>query len=308
MHKKNSNQKHILITGASGQLGYELQETVPNNYTLFACDADVLDITNLSQARKIIEQQKPAIIINAAAYTAVDKAEEEVDLAWQVNHIGAENLAKISHENKIQLVQISTDFIFDGKQSQPYLADDYQSQPESVYGQSKLAGEKSVLRYAPDNHLIIRTAWLYSAHGNNFVKSMLNFMQSRESLGIVADQIGTPTWAKTLANTTWQLIKQLLITDKSRTKNNTKNNMIYHCSDNGIASWYDFAIAIQSLALQQGLLNKKIPIKAIRTQDYPTAASRPQYSVMDKTQTELTLDKQLPHWQTSLAKMLMELG
>jgi len=304
MSKKQSAQKHILITGASGQLGYELQGTVPDNYTIFACDADVLDITNLSQAYNIIKQKNPDIIINAAAYTAVDKAEEEVDVAWKVNHIGAKNLAEIAAEKNIQLVQISTDFIFDGQQSQPYLAEDYQSEPHSVYGQSKLAGEKSVLHYAPDNHLIIRTAWLYSAHGNNFVKSMLSLMQSRESLSIVADQVGTPTWAKTLAETIWQLIQQQLISPK----NSPKNNTIYHCSDNGVASWYDFAIAIQSLALQQGLLNKKIPIKAIRTQDYPTAASRPQYSVMDKTQTELTLDKQFPHWQTSLIKMLMELG
>ena len=295
MSKKNQSQKNILITGASGQLGYELQHTAPDQYRLFACDADVLDIRNFAQAHDIIQQYGIDIIINAAAYTAVDKAEEESDLAWQVNHIGAENLAKIASEYALKLVQISTDFIFDGNNSSPYLAEDYHSEPRSIYGRSKLAGEKSVLRYAPHNHLIIRTAWLYSSHGNNFVKSMLNLMQTRNELGIVADQIGSPTWANTLADTTWQLITQ-------------HTTGIYHCADNGVASWYDFAVAIQNLALQYGLLDKRIPINAIRTQDYPTAATRPQYSVMDKTQTELILDKPLPHWQTSLSKMLMELG
>jgi dTDP-4-dehydrorhamnose reductase len=287
------NNKKVLITGASGQLGYELQCSIPSHYSIFACDSDVLDITNTQQIQNIIELQQPDIIINSAAYTAVDKAENEVDLAWEINHRGAENLAKIATKQGIQLVQISTDFIFDGQQSSPYLAKPYLSKPLSVYGQSKLAGEQAVLKYAP-NSLLIRTAWLYSSHGNNFVKSMLNLMKTRESLGIISDQIGTPTWTNTLAVTIWQLL------EKDRTG-------IYHCSDNGVASWYDFAVAIQTLALQHGLLSQKIPIKAIQTQDYPTLAVRPTYSLMDKTKTESSLGITLPHWQTSLNKMLQSM-
>ncbi len=287
------NNKKILITGASGQLGYELQCSIPSDYRVFACDAEVLDITHTQKIQKIIDAQQPDIIINAAAYTAVDKAEMEADLAWKVNHMGAKNLAKVATQHSIQLVQISTDFVFDGRQSSPYLAEPYLSKPLSVYGQSKLAGEQAVLEYAP-NSLLIRTAWLYSSHGNNFVKSMLNFMQTRESLGIISDQIGTPTWANTLAVTIWQLLEK-------------GSTGIYHCSDNGVASWYDFAIAIQTLALQHGLLKQNIPIKAIQTRDYPTPAVRPAYSLMDKTKTESSLGITLPHWQTSLSKMLQSI-
>ena len=286
--------KKILITGASGQLGYELQRTVPESYTLVPTDVKDLDICDLAQAKQYISELQPDVIINAAAYTAVDKAEDDVDLAWRVNQLGAENLAKISAEKNITLIQISTDFIFDGKQSSPYLEEDYTKASASVYGNSKLAGEKAVLSFAPQNSLIIRTSWLYSAHGNNFVKSMLQLMKDRDALGIVADQIGTPTWAKTLATSIWQLEA-------------TDAKGIYHCSDNGVASWYDFSIAIQKLAVAQSLLNKEIPIKAIRTEDYPTPATRPQYSVMDKTKTETAIGETLPHWQESLDNMLKEL-
>ncbi len=287
--------KNVLITGASGQLGYELQRTVPSDYKVIACDVSELDICNLKQVEQVVSEYQPHIIINAAAYTAVDKAEEDADSAWQVNQHGAENLAKIASQNNCLLVQISTDFIFDGKQSSPYLAEDYHLESSSVYGKSKLAGEKSVLASAPDNSLIIRTSWLYSAHGNNFVKSMLKLMQNRDSLGIVADQVGTPTWAKTLADTIWRLVSL----DKKG---------IYHCSDNGVASWYDFAVAIQEQAIQQKILTKAIPIQAIRTEDYPTPAARPAYSVMDKTKTEAELAITLPHWQKSLENMLKELA
>jgi len=286
--------KKILITGASGQLGYELQKTAPNNYELLGTDVKTLDICNLEQSTDYIDKHKPDVIINAAAYTAVDQAETDIDLAWQVNHLAVENLAKISAKNKIQLIQISTDFVFDGKQSTPYLEEDYLAESASTYGKSKLAGEKAVLSFAPDNSLIIRTSWLYSAHGNNFVKSMLRLMQERDSLGIVADQIGSPTWANTLAKTIWKL-------------ENLNTTGIYHCSDNGVASWYDFSVAIQKQAIKQGILSKEIPIKAIRTADYPTPAIRPMYSVMDKTKTEKALGETLPHWQHSLDAMLEEL-
>lgn len=287
-------EKKILITGASGQLGYELQRTAPNNYQLIPTDVSQLDICDLEKSKRFITAQQPDIIINAAAYTAVDKAEKDVDLAWQVNHLGAENLAKISAEHNITLIQISTDFIFDGKQSHPYLEETYSQPSASVYGNSKLAGEQSVLSFASQNSLIIRTSWLYSSHGNNFVKSMLELMKNRDKLGIVSDQIGSPTWAKTLAKSIWSLEAK-----------NAKG--IFHCSDNGVASWYDFSVAIQKAAIAQGLLDKEIPIKPIRTEDYPTPATRPQYSVMDKTKIEATINETLPHWQHSLDNMLKEL-
>jgi dTDP-4-dehydrorhamnose reductase len=298
MQHTPSLTKQVFITGAAGQLGYELQRFIPTGYTVMALDVDHLDITHIDAVELFFSQHPADIIINAAAYTAVDKAESDSQLAWQVNHIGAENLAKVAKKYAIQLIQISTDFIFNGQQSHPYLETEYVSTSESVYGKSKHAGEQAVLQYAPQHSLIIRTSWLYSAHGHNFVKSMLNLMQSRDTLGIVADQIGTPTWANTLATVIWQLI----------TTPTPASQQIYHCADNGVASWYDFAMAIQQLAKQQGLLDNVIPIKAIRTQDYPTPAARPHYSVMDKTQTESHLGITLPHWQRSLAHMLKELN
>ena len=290
----SQKQKKVLITGSSGQLGYELQQTVPSYCELILCDVDTLDISKLKQVEHSIDQYQPDIIINAAAYTAVDKAEDDIDLAWKVNHLGAENLAKVAAKKQLKLIHISTDFIFDGRQSTPYLEEDYLADPISVYGQSKLAGEKSVLNFAPNNSLIIRTAWVYSAHGNNFVKSMLRLMQTQSSLGIVADQVGSPTWAKNLAKTIWSL-------------ENLDAKGLYHCTDNGVASWYDFAINIQNRAIKLGLLDKMIPIRAIRTKDYPLPAARPPYSVMDKTKTEAMINKSLPHWQSSLENMLKEL-
>lgn len=290
----SQKQKKVLITGASGQLGYELQQTVPGYCKLILCDVDTLDICKLDQVERSIDQHQPDIIINAAAYTAVDKAEENVELAWGVNHLGAENLAKISAQKQLKLIHISTDFIFDGLQSTPYLEEKYLADSSSIYGQSKLAGEESVLTFAPNNSLIIRTAWVYSIHGSNFVKSMLRLMQTQQSLGIVADQIGSPTWAKTLAKTIWDL-------ESLHAKG------IYHCTDNGVASWYDFAVNIQNIAIKLGLLDQVIPLRAIRTKDYPLPAARPAYSVMDKNKTEAMTNKTLPHWQSSLENMLKEL-
>ncbi len=286
--------KKILITGASGQLGYELQRSVPTNYQLICTDVDRLDICQSEQVEQFVAEYQPDVIINAAAYTAVDKAESEDKLAWKINEQGAKNLAITASEHQAQIIQISTDFVFDGKQSSPYLEEDYTGESSSVYGKSKHAGEKAVVSFAPNNSLIIRTAWLYSAHGNNFVKSMLKLMQERDSLGIVVDQIGTPTWANTLAQVIWKLEAK-------------QQSGFFHCSDNGVASWYDFAVVVQQQALQKGLLNTQIPIKAIRTQDYPTPAQRPAYSVMDKRKTEQAIGETLPHWQKSLDKMLDEL-
>jgi dTDP-4-dehydrorhamnose reductase len=287
------NQKNILLTGANGQLGYELQRSKPNAYNIFACDVEQLDITELKNVRDYITANNIDLIINAAAYTAVDKAESDKDLAYKVNETGAQHLATVAKETSIPLIHVSTDFVFSGQQGSPYTTED-EATPDSVYGASKLAGEQQIINTMPDNYLIVRTSWLYSAHGNNFVKTMLRLMQEKSQLGIVADQTGTPTWAKTLADTIWALEAK-------------QAQGIYHCSDNGVASWYDFAVAIQQHAMNEGLLHKKIPVKPIQTSDYPTPAKRPAYSVMDKSKTETTLGYSLPHWQESLINMLKEL-
>ena len=283
----------ILLTGSDGQLGHELQCSLPEKYSLIAVDREQLDITNSQQVMDFFAQNTPDWVINAAAYTAVDKAEVEHELAWSVNHKGAENLALAAKEHKAHLLQVSTDFVFSDKQASPYLTDD-NTGPTSVYGASKDAGDKSVLSILNNQALIVRTSWLYSSHGNNFVKTMLQLMQERDTLGLVADQIGTPTWAATLANCIWKLIE-------------ARASGLYHCADNGVASWYDFAVAIQEESLQCGLLTNQALLKPIRTEDYPTPAIRPVYSIMDKTKIEKKLQIVLPHWRTSLRNMLNEL-
>lgn len=287
------NQKNILLTGANGQLGYELQRSNPVDYIIFACDVGQLDITDLEKVREYINTNQIDLIINAAAYTAVDKAESDAELAYRVNETGAQNLAIVANELSIPLIHVSTDFVFSGQQGFPYTTD-AEATPESVYGASKLAGEQQIINTMTEGYLIVRTSWLYSTHGNNFVKTMLRLMQEKSQLGIVADQTGTPTWAKTLADTIWALEAK-------------QAQGIYHCSDNGIASWYDFAVAIQQHAADEGLLQNKIPVKPIQTSDYPTPAKRPAYSVMDKSKTEEALGYSLPHWQKSLTNMLKEL-
>ncbi len=284
--------KNVLITGANGQLGYELQATCPSDTRIIATDSGTLDITDAAQIKAAIKRHHPQCIINAAAYTAVDKAESDPALAYAINAEAAGLLAAAATAHGIKLVHISTDFVFDGKQSSPYTPDSATA-PLGVYGASKLAGEQQVQSNAADA-LIIRTSWLYSAHGNNFVKSMLRLMQEKERLGIVYDQVGSPTWARTLAHTTWALIGQ-------------NSSGIMHCSDNGVASWYDFALAIQEEALRTGLLTQSIPVNAIRSSAYPTPAQRPAFSVMDKQATEQVLGKPLPYWRDSLHAMLAEL-
>ena len=286
----------ILLTGSNGQLGFELQRSLPcsqhNSHELIAVDKDELDICNSEQVHTFFEQEQPELVINTAAYTAVDKAEEEKDMAWLVNQQGAENLALACKQQAIKMLQVSTDFVFSGEQFRPYMPED-KAESASVYGLSKHAGDQTVLKLLQDQALVVRTSWLYSSHGNNFVKTMLKLMQERDALGIIVDQIGTPTWASTLADCIWRLI-------------DTSASGIYHCADNGVASWYDFAVAIMEEALQLGLLEEEILIIPIRTEQYPTPAARPAYSVMDKAKTEKKLDLTLPHWRVSLRMMLQE--
>ena len=285
--------KKVLITGANGQLGYELQRSVVSGYECIATDADTLDITDADAVNDFVSKHHVDVIINAAAYTAVDKAEEETELAIAINTTGAANLANAAKANKLKLVQISTDFVFDGKACSPYPVD-AKTNPDGYYGKTKRDGDDEVVQILGDDSLIIRTSWLYSAHGNNFVKTMLRFMAEREELGIISDQIGTPTWANSLADAIWQAIKLNTIG-------------LHHWSDAGVASWYDFAYAIMEEGVALGLLDKTIKINAINTADYPTPASRPCYSVMDKTTTWKALNMKSEHWRVALRSMMLEL-
>jgi dTDP-4-dehydrorhamnose reductase len=285
--------KKVLITGANGQLGYELPRTVPEGYGCILTDVAELDITNAEAVNAYVAKCQPNVIINAAAYTAVDKAEEEQALAMAINEGGAKHLAQVSKDNGIKFIQTSTDFVFSGQGCSPYRVD-APTKPQGVYGQTKDDGDQAVLNILGEDAFIIRTAWLYSAHGNNFVKTMLRLMSERDQLGIIADQIGTPTWAHSLAEAIWKAIE-------------IDATGLHHWTDAGVASWYDFAVAIQEEGLAAGLLDKKVSINPLTTADYPTPASRPAYSVLDKSTTWKTLGMQSEHWRDALRQMLQEL-
>lgn len=283
----------VLITGARGQAGNELCRTAPDHVELLCLDRNRLDIGAGAAVAETIRAKRPELIINAAAYTAVDKAETEREQAFTVNATGAANLAAAAAETGARLVHLSTDFVFDGAKSSPYRPDD-QANPLSAYGASKLAGELAVLERCP-GALVVRTGWLYSAHGHNFVKTMLRLLGEREQLTVVADQVGTPTWGGSLAEAIWAAAAK------------PELRGIYHFSDAGVASWYDFAQAIQEEALHLGLLTRAIPIKPITSGDYPTPARRPPYSVLDKSATWRDFAITGQHWRVALRKMLKEL-
>ena len=288
----NQNNK-VLITGAGGQLGYELQRTAPKGVTVLAASRQQLDISNAESVNTYVEQHQPTAIINAAAYTAVDKAEEEKEQAAAINSAGVRNLAQVAADHKIKLLQVSTDFVFSGDAYSP-ISPDAACAPQGYYGQSKLDGELAIQEILGDEAYIVRTAWLYSAHGNNFVKTMLRLMSDRAELGVIADQIGTPTWAHGLAESLWQALE-------------VDATGLHHWTDAGVASWYDFAQGIMEEGESLGLLGKQITLKPLTTADYPTPASRPAYSVLDKTQTWAALGVAGEHWRVALRKMMNEL-
>ena len=293
----------ILVTGKNGQLGSELQKTCPSNVELICFGSKELDISNAEQVNELLITYSPDIVINAAAYTAVDKAETDTDTAYAVNEQGAANLANACKNIDAKLIHISTDFVFDGTSTMPYTASDA-TNPLGVYGASKLAGEQAINEILGSQATIVRTAWVYSVFGNNFVKTMLRLMAEKEQLGIVGDQVGTPTWAAGLANMLWALVAKA----SSEQVLNTENTAtILNWTDAGVASWYDFAVAIQELAIEQGLLTKSIPISAIPAASYPTPAKRPAFSVLNKAQAEEISGVKTVHWRTQLKEMLTEL-
>lgn len=288
-------QAKVLIVGANGQLACELIKTAPESRQLTTLNKSELNVADQSAVLEWVNHNSPDWIVNASAYTAVDKAEKEIDLAYRVNRDGAKNLALAARQTGAKLIHISTDFVFDGTKGSPYLLDDL-PQPQSVYGASKQAGDEAIFSILTDDSLIIRTAWVYSSHGQNFVKTMLRLMSERNKLSIVADQIGTPTWAYGLAQMIWQSMDIQL-------------TGMQHWTDAGVASWYDFAVAIYEEAKISNLLPGKCQctILPIRTQDFPTAAKRPAYSVLDKTSTWNSLSIQPYHWRMALREMLKEI-
>ncbi|GAL24228.1 dTDP-4-dehydrorhamnose reductase [Vibrio variabilis] len=289
----------ILVTGKGGQLAWELEQTKPDNITLVSFDANELDITKKQDVFDAFKSEQPDIVINAAAYTAVDKAETDSEAAYAVNEKGSRFLAEACKEYNVKLIHVSTDFVFDGKQTTPYSVD-AEPLPLNVYGESKLKGDLAVNEVLGSDATIIRTAWVYSANGNNFVKTMLRLMAEKPELGVIYDQVGTPTWAKGLAKLIWAL------TEKND-RFESPTSRILHWTDAGVASWYDFAVAIQEIGLEKGILTKAIPIKAVPTSHYPLPARRPSFSVIDKASTEAYSGVQTRHWRTQLSEMIEEI-
>jgi len=285
----------VIITGKGGQLAWELERLIPDAYHVLCVGKNELDITNADLVDTFLNNELPDLVINTAAYTAVDKAEEDVETAFRVNEKGVQYLAEACKRINARILHVSTDFVFDGANTGPYQTDAVPN-PVNVYGSSKLAGDLVLQTILPENSVILRTAWVYSVHGNNFVKSMLRLMQEKPQLGIIYDQIGTPTWAKGLAHWLWA------VADKPEV------NGIYHWTDAGVASWYDFAIAIQELGVEKELLKEFIPILPIPTSAYPTPAKRPAFSIIDKHSAEVVSELKTIHWRKQLSMMMDELS
>ena len=281
----------ILVTGAAGQLGNVLNNVLEQNkpgITLYT-DIHDLDLTDAAAVRKYIVDNEISHIVNCAAFTAVDKAEQEPAICAKVNTDAVKNIAEVAADYGVKVIQISTDYVFDGTAHLPYRESD-KVNPISTYGTTKRKGEMVLLSMSPDA-VIIRTAWLYSPYGNNFVKTMLRLGAERSELGVVCDQIGTPTYARDLAEAIYAIL-----TARQWVPG------IYHFSDEGACSWYDFTKAIHRIAGITGC-----NVKPIMTDDYPTAAARPPYSVLDKTRIKKTYGITIPHWEESLQNCIKQI-
>ncbi|WP_422555876.1 dTDP-4-dehydrorhamnose reductase [Sulfuricurvum sp.] len=283
----------VLVSGVSGQLGSEIKaiSTLYPQYDFTFADRSMLDLSNLCKMEDFFEGKIFDAIINCAAYTAVDKAESEIDFADTINHRFVSMLAKIAKKKNTLLIHLSTDYVFDGKNYRPYIESD-PSDPQGVYGCTKRDGENAILSVAPCNTIIIRTSWVYSSFGNNFVKTMLRLGHERDNLGVIFDQVGTPTYARDLAQAILDILPQI---------NNTKPE-IYHYSNEGAASWYDFAKAIFELS------SVTCQVNPITTDQYPTPASRPHYSLLNKSKIKNDFNLSIPYWRDSLKECLNTLG
>lgn len=282
--------KNILVTGANGQLGNEMRllAEVNKEYTYFFTDVAELDICDEQAVMNFVTAHQIDIIVNCAAYTAVDKAEDNQELCDKLNHVAPGYLAKAIQTRGGYLVQVSTDYVFDGTAHVPY-TEEQPTCPDSVYGTTKLAGEQEAMKYCA-NTMIIRTAWLYSTFGNNFVKTMLRLGREKDSLGVIFDQIGTPTYARDLAVAIFAAIHKGIIPG------------IYHFSNEGVCSWYDFTQMIHHLADI-----KTCKLRPLHTEEYPTKAKRPHYSVLDKTKIKDIYGIEIPYWVDSLKECVMKL-
>lgn len=288
-------QKNILVTGSNGQLGNEIRRISANhenNFRFFFTDVAELDITDLKTVDSFIKENNIKYIINCAAYTAVDKAEDDVDLCYKINRDAVANLGLAATNNNAKVMHISTDYVYDGTANKPYVETDTVN-PQSVYGKSKQEGEAELLKACADS-IIIRTAWLYSIFGSNFVKTMIKLGKERETLNVVADQRGTPTYGTDLAKT---IVKILDFSEANGFKPG-----IYHYSNEGATTWYDFTLAIHKEA---GINTCKV--NPITTEQYPVKATRPKYSVLDKTKIKSTFNLTIPKWEESLNNCIKEL-
>lgn len=286
----------VLIAGANGQLGRELQRYAPADVELHAWDRAQLDIGDEKQVTTRVRELRPDIVINAAAYTAVDKAEGDEAGAIRGNVEGPACLARaVADLGAGRMLHVSTDFVFDGAQTLPYRPADAPN-PLGVYGRTKLAGERAVLECLRERATIIRTAWVYAAHGHNFMRTMLRLMNERGVVRVVSDQVGTPTAAPILAQLMW----------RCAARNDVHG--IYHWTDAGVASWYDFAVAIAEEAGALGMLEREVSVMPIATDEYPTPARRPAFSVLDKSQTYTALNIAQVHWRVRLREVLREIS
>jgi dTDP-4-dehydrorhamnose reductase len=278
----------VLITGSNGQLGTEIRELTAkySKLDLVFRNSHELDICIFKVLQDFIIDHKINTVINCAAYTAVDKAEDNAEIAEQVNSIGVSNLVNALEKVNGKLIHISTDYVFDGNHFSPYKESDPVS-PIGVYGETKRAGELAVINTDIDS-IVIRTSWLYSSHGNNFVQTMLRLGKEKENLEVIYDQVGTPTYARDLAKTCLEILTG------ANSAKISKNGNLYHYSNEGVASWYDFAISTMELG------GENCKVKPIQTKDYPTLAKRPQYSVLNKSKIKTDFNIEIPYWRDSL--------
>ena len=283
---------NILVTGSNGQVGSEIKELSQDySYNFFFTDRNNIDITSKDDIRKFCQTNSINVIINCAAYTAVDKAESDMENADLVNRKAVKKLSIVAKELNIKLIHISTDYVFDGKNFKPYV-EEFQTNPQSIYGKTKLDGENEIRDINPLNSIIIRTSWVYSYYGNNFVKTMLRLGKEKEELGVIFDQVGTPTYAKDLAITILDIVPQI---ENSKVE-------IYNYSNEGVLSWYDFAKEIMKMAK----LNCKI--NPIETYQYPTPAKRPHFSLLNKSKIKSKFNLEIPYWKDGLDDCLKRLG
>jgi len=280
--------KTILVTGSKGQLGNEMQIAAVSfpDFNFIFTDVEELDICNKTALQNFVSENRVDFIVNCAAYTAVDKAEDDVELCYKINRDAVQNIAEVAKENEIKVIHVSTDYVFDGTNHIPYTENDLVC-PATIYGKSKLEGENILQQIIGQQAIIIRTSWLYSSFGNNFVKTMLKLGREREKLTVIFDQIGTPTYAADLADAILKVISHTEFVEG-----------IYHFSNEGVCSWYDFTKSIHRLA------NIQCDVQPIESKDYPARTPRPNYSVLNKAKIKLVYGLKIPHWEESLLKCI----